>query len=483
MRKSARLPIGALTCAGLMTLSTSCFSADVQRIQDLIASAQPGSWIQLNTSTFSSAWPTGLDAVPESSLSNPAGIVHAWSSFAWDSNRGDLILFGGGHYNYLGNEIYVWSGSSGAWKRGSLPSAVAGPDFMVPDDSAPQSAHTYDNSVFLPINDRFLTLGGATHPYGGTFRAEIGGTVIATGPYVWNPSLANPNLVGGSSGSGYNTQVGGGSMWQDRRFSLTGNYGSVINGTTAYRSEGGNDVFYFTTDDNQTGWPLLYKYTVGNLALSQNDTVEYIGRNDYIAPAYEGAGAIDTKHNLFVRTTSTPQLANDLVYWDLSNPWVEGDGLIHARAVDLVTSEGLELSLSLGAGLDYDPVLDTFFVWDGSSVVAFREEFNADGTVASQWHAKVFSNFVGAKPNGAFLTGVFGKWKYVSEIHAFIALDEYSDSSGDAGVWAFVPSDIAAIPEAPPYILLLCGVAVLSGRSHYRDRKNMNPSPSGSPFV
>src|SRR3546814_4381105 len=51
-------------------------------------------------------------------------VVGAWSSMAWDSARGDLIFWGGGHANYPGNEIYLWHSSTLEWERASLPSEV-----------------------------------------------------------------------------------------------------------------------------------------------------------------------------------------------------------------------------------------------------------------------------------------------------------------------------------------------------------------------
>jgi hypothetical protein len=109
----------AFTCLG----STSATAAaDLSYLQGLLASTPEGGWVQVNTNKFSDAWPSTLDGgVPNS---DPAAIVHAWSSFAWDSARGDLLLFGGGHANYAGNEMYVWQGSDGAWTRGSLPSRL-----------------------------------------------------------------------------------------------------------------------------------------------------------------------------------------------------------------------------------------------------------------------------------------------------------------------------------------------------------------------
>src|SRR3546814_4157205 len=73
---------------------------------------------------------------------------------AWDSARGDLIFWGGGHANYPGNEIYLWHSSTLEWERASLPSEVvkvADARFEAIDGylNAPTSSHTYDNSEYL----------------------------------------------------------------------------------------------------------------------------------------------------------------------------------------------------------------------------------------------------------------------------------------------------------------------------------------------
>ena len=58
------------------------------------------------------------------------------------------------------------------------------------------------------------------------------------------------------------------------------------------------------------------------------------------------------------------------------------------------------------------------------------------------------------------MTGVFGKWKYVDQINAYVALDEYNGGTGDAGVWLYKPLDLtAAVPE--PTTLLTMGLGGL----------------------
>jgi chitodextrinase len=444
-------PLWRVLCGAAVVLAGASQPAgaqDLQRMKALLDSVTPGSWVQVNVNSFSSAFPVGSSAVPSSGISDPGAIVRAWSSFTWDSNRGNLLLFGGGHYNYLGNEIYVLNGSTGAWTLGSLPSAVFAPDYMVTDNSAPQSAHTYDNNVFLQVNDRFMTFGGATHPYGGIFRAPIDGVVTRTGPWMWNPSLANPSKVGGSSGSGYDPSVAGGMMWTDRRLSQSGaTLASHINGTTAYRTEDGRDVVYVTSDGGQSGLPKLYRYTVGNLANGESDQIEWIGRSTGPA-SVEGAGTIDTARNLYVRTNGVPANATDLLVWKLTGASSTYNAL--AFGVDLVKEDGSPLSLSNGAGLDYDEILDQYVAWDGTqggTVYVFRAETDAAGNLLPQWHATTVNSQTLAQPTGKFVWGVFGKWKYIKQLGAYLALDEYNTAIGDAGVWLYKPP---VLPGAQP---------------------------------
>ena len=45
--------------------------------------------------------------------------------FAWDSNRGDIVLYGGGHANYSGNDVYRWRSSTLLWERAAYPSEIS----------------------------------------------------------------------------------------------------------------------------------------------------------------------------------------------------------------------------------------------------------------------------------------------------------------------------------------------------------------------
>ncbi len=432
--------------------------ADISRLQNLLAATPEGGWVQANTTTYSSAWATGLSAVPPTP-SGPGAVVRAWSSFAWDSTRGDLLLWGGGHANYAGNEMYVWDGGSGAWTRGSLSSRVDANAYVV-DNAAPQSSHTYDNNVFLPVNDMFLTFGGAAYTSGGIFSSARG----TEGPWLWDPTKADPNKVGGTTGSGYDPASQGGQMWVNRQgqFSSTNaTYSDFVNGTTAYRTENGKDVVYLTPNQHSSGFPSLYRYTFGDVRQGGTDKMEKIGVM-WNAAASTGAATIDSAHNLYVRSAMGGQYG-DFAVWDLSKSNAANPDANREIKVDLKLENGTPFEMNVNYGVEYDPANGKILLWDGASkgkVWSVTPGVDAAGKVLTTWTVTELSITSAAQPSGNFVTGVLGKWKYVSELGAFVALNEYSNTTGDAEVWLYKPF-AAAVPEPSVYVMMLAGIGLM----------------------
>lgn len=462
-------------------------AADLSRLDALLNATPAGGWVQINTSSFSSAFPTGASAVDVPSYSDPARIVHAWSSFAWNTDLGSLMLFGGGHANYAGNEMYLWDGASGAWSRGSLPSKLDSYGFVA-DNSAPQSAHTYDNQLYLRVNRLFVTLGGAAYQSGDSFQAQVGGQVVRTGPWLFDPARANANEVGGSSGSGYDRSSIGGNMWIDRRENRIGNLPqSFVEAATAYRTENGKDVVYVAADSYSSGYPILYRYAVGNVRDGESDVWEVVGTNTGVARAFQGAAAIDSDHGLFVRTTSQPWEAagsasdHDLIVWDLneaSAAAANGNLGIH-----LVDQAGAAFEMTRSFGIDYDQKLRRFFIWDSNvlgEVYSFAAEYSSDGGLLDTWTVSKLISATTDHPDKSFSNGVLGKWQYVNELGAFIAMAPYSE--GDAGVWLYKPTFgvTTPVPELPVSWMLFPGL-LLGGIWFQRRRPDAcgREEPSG----
>lgn len=413
--------------SGLLILGTAQARAaeDLSDILGLIRAAPDNTWLKMNTNKFSDAWVPKELRPPFQSFVNPGAVINAWSSFAWDSNRGDLLLFGGGHANYSGNEVYRWRGSTRLWERASLPSALD-PKTLIPKGDTPQSSHTYDNSVFLPKADRFVTFGGAAFQTGsGFFKQNPDGSFARTGPFFFDPAKANPDAVGGPDGTGVNPDTPGGNMWQNRDHAL-GLPGSPM-GTTDYAYQDGKEVIYVSGPNGGGFDHTLVKYTVADPQDPSQDTWEVVGIN-WVGSGSHGAGAYDPIRNLYVKTLwdGVP-----FTFWDLDragpdnrNRWVE-----LASAPDSFSMAGERF------GLEYDPVRDRFLLWGGGGNVYELNVGDRDGT---GWTLSELPLGTGAAtpPDNVARGGVLGKWRYASNLDVFVGLE----GANDGNVWFFKPS-------------------------------------------
>jgi hypothetical protein len=484
-----KLPSANLTFVSLLVLSAfPVFVAQAhaetafERLSSLLAATPAGGWVKASTNLYSDAWPTGADAV-DPTRGWPGAVVSAWSSFAWDSSRGDLLLWGGGHANYVGNEMYVWDGATGAWGRGSLPSRVDANGFII-GGPAPQSSHTYDNNIYLPVNDMFLTFGGAAAPGGGAFQKTDGINVSRAGPYMWDPTKADPNKVGGTTGSGWNTDnvAQGGNMWIDRQGQWTGTQPQFVS-TTAYRTENGKDVVYLSADQAASGFPSLYRYTVGDVRNGGQDQWEKIGVS-WNTAGYQTVGTIDTIHNLYIKTaTITGTYTSDLTIWDLGKANVANPNSNLDIGINLVNEDGSDFKITGFYGIDYDSANNSILLWDGNdgggTVWSAKVITGADGKIGSNttWTVHEIPSATLDHPHGNFHTAVLGKWHYDSALNAFIALDEVTNAGGgawDAGVWLYKPMSAAVVPEPEIYSLLLAGLGLVGCVTRRRLHKSRN---------
>ncbi len=436
----------------------------------LLAGAPENGWVKLNTNRYQDVWtPEGQipDPPPEGTVKgDPRTIIQAWSSMAWDSRRGDLIFFGGGHANYTGNDVYRWRASTLAWERASLPSAVQytpladdpwGGIFASVGgvDDAPISAHTYDNSEYFPVVDRYVTFGGAAYGSGPFRKPDGQGGTVVTGPYFWDPAKGDPNKVGGATGTQVNPgqfpTVEGGSMWQNRdsvtQVTDLGFAGSFLEGASAYATENGKDVLYL-----QAGRK-LFRYTVNDLDNPAADTYEQVGRVTG-AVGGQGAGAYAEDLNIFLRSFGG---TDNFTFWRLGNAGPANDGIIFQPTVTGDTAFPLG---NLGNyGLDYDPVRRQFVLWGGDDDVWALKPLDP-GDLDGEWTLSLLVDETSADPAPSleaafpgttqYFRGVLGKWKYSAALDAFLGVVD--PMSGD--VWAYKPANWR--PKSTPFSSQQC---------------------------
>ena len=410
-------------------------------------------WVRLNLNDYSDAWtPLAQRPTPPApSVGSPHSIINAWSSMAWDGRRGSLIFWGGGHANYPGNDVYRWQADSLLWERGSLPSDVvvvdAGQALFETIDGplkSPIAAHTYDNSEYLPIVDRFITLGGAAFNTGSFFQMADG---ARTGPYLWDPGKADPNAVGGDPGSQVNPiafpAVTGANMWENRDNLEPQSTGDLkpgssflgfIEGATAYGEENGKDVLYIQSGTN------LFKYTIHDLAFPALDTYELMGQWWTQPFSGQGAGAYDPDRNIFLRSAN-----GTFTFWRLDSP---GPSNFNDNFVPQVQGGTFNFANLVLYGLDYDPIRQHFVLWDGTGPVwklLPPADLNNDPWILQ----KEIPQSSTAPALTGFHNGILGKWKYAAELDVFLgAFDDYAGQ-----IWAYKPASWQpSVAEAIPFI-------------------------------
>ncbi len=135
---------------------------------------KPGQWLELTGNADGTIAGTKLSRVfprrsghPAWGTIGPRAVVEAWSGGAYDSRSRQLVVVGGGHADYGGNEVYAFDLDSLEWKRLTEPSALRrqGGQFLTVDGT-PVSRHTYDGVQYLPKLDRLFMFGGSMWRHG-----------------------------------------------------------------------------------------------------------------------------------------------------------------------------------------------------------------------------------------------------------------------------------------------------------------------------
>jgi hypothetical protein len=450
----SRIAIGPL-------LAGACIGAVAQpNLSNLVAALQgvpDGAWVKVNLNQFQNAWvPDDRRPLHEATNPSPSAIIDAWSSFAWDSKRGDLLLFGGGHANYAGNEMYRWRGRTQQWEFIALPSEVVYGDapalyFSVDGPlNSPASAHTYDNNLYLPLADRFITFGGASFNTGaGYVRRLRDGSLRATGPYTFDLTKANANVLGGATGGQVNRagtfgNTLGGFMWDNRDaygpsvFGSAGAPTNFVSGYSAYAQEAGKDVVYLGgkatyATDNQ-----LFRYTIVDPDDPSQDRWEKLGRY-WGGSTGAGSAAIWPERGLFVFTAAS-NASIPFGFWNLNTGNPENNN-INFLPADL-TGGQFDYSRMYGAGMDFHPGTGTFKVWYGGDTVYTLTPPATN--VAVGWTLARDSTASLIAPPATLFNEVWGKFKYIPNLNAFMALE-----GGTAGnVWLYRPQGWSA-PSLP----------------------------------
>ena len=138
----------------------------------------PGTWCVVPDSKLADAekspqewgdW-NGSSSASYDSYQRVSGIrgITAFSGGAYDGKRDRLLIMGGGHNDYGGNEIMAFSLQTLSWERLTDPTAFPNRKPSTEnDDGTPISRHTYKAVEYIPDRDALFIFGGAPDSSGG----------------------------------------------------------------------------------------------------------------------------------------------------------------------------------------------------------------------------------------------------------------------------------------------------------------------------
>lgn len=439
----------------------------------MVAAAPENSWIQLNLNAVQTVWP-GEDYKPiytAQSTGSTTAVIRCWSSFSWDATRSRMILYGGGHANYDGNEVYVFNGSSRQWMLGFWPS-----DDKVYNEStaervtvdgplnSPVSAHTYDNTAYLEILDRYITFGGAAAHTGGPYAIHGDGPDRSAGPYMLDLTLAGQGLLGGLTGSNVhrgstlNVNLSGANAWSVRDYykdhadpaGALPFMTSHISCGTAYTQENGHDVIYMTT---RPGYHLhRIEFVDSNY---RNDIITRVGSATNNPPDWDATVALDpVKRIVLILGHDSARM---FWGWDISgasmpNFLVPASGLTGPGAAAWIATFASQ------HGIEFDPVNNRFVMWsEGGQIFGIQHQ---GGSLSSNWYVEELRTNSGsagvdrpktrteldAETSGVYSKSDFsvnGKWKWAKELNAFVGLQH----TYNGNVWIYKPSNWVSPPD------------------------------------
>src|SRR5271155_1304168 len=196
------------------------------------------------------------------------GVVDAWNSGIADTNRNILWVWGGGHNDYSGNEIYAFNLNTLKLTRANNPADPTPTCTPAFSNGTPSSRHTYGGTVYMPNVDKMLVFGGVPYCPSGGFISD-----------TWTLEMSQV----GSSGAG---------GWTQLNPTISGN------GGVAPDNQFGNAQLQY---DPNTQTAILNESTYGLWSYNATtNTYTHLGSAPSSLSLHEGT-VIDPLHKLFLR--------------------------------------------------------------------------------------------------------------------------------------------------------------------------------------
>lgn len=333
---------------------------------DPIDELPPGHWLEVRA-TIASVAPR----LSPAGVQGPASVIGQASGGAFDSQRDRLLVWGGGHTAYAGNEVYAFDLKALKWLRLTEPSRDVGGyerSGYYPD-GAPRARHTYDYVEYLPPPiDRFCCFGASgMYPSG---QGAIGNVDCLNPDTLKWERRANALSYGIGAISGYDAKTG--RVW--------------LHGA-------GSHGFLNSYDPMRDRWSAHGRPGIEAQSIS-----------------FEPTAAVDPMRRKLVAVGS-----GNVLVWDLDAP-----GLIKGRPLATKGDTGIVFSKS--PGFEYDPVIKQFVAWSGGADVFILDLDSAT------WRKVPPSPGNKVTPGPAASRGTFGRFRYVPSRNVYVVVSDIYES-------------------------------------------------------
>jgi len=329
-----------------------------------IMNLAPGTWCEVPNSHMRDVafqWPAGVTYTQNGV--GVAAVMDTWSGGAYDTTRDRLIVWGGGHFAYGGNEIYAFDVNTLKWLRVTDPSVPPADGTAYASDGGPVSRHTYDVIQYVANVDSLCSFGV---------------------PSMYSQS----GILNNTDCFNFGTM-----KWGRKADTLTMGYGSY----SAYDPITGHAWMFGT----ESGCYLSEWDPANNVWAQRSDRVSCYDTTK--------TAAIDPKRRKFV------SIGGGEVYsWDIGSsgtvPWQS-----------LSTSGATGIISAGNPGFDYDPISDRFVAWNGGANVY---TLNMDTLVWMLVSPALTNTVTPTAPNSS---GTFGRFRYIPSKNAFIVVNSIDE--------------------------------------------------------
>lgn len=379
-------------------LFLSFVSADI--LSD-IRNLQPGEWYEIPNSSLNEAniFP---NPIPPGNT-GVQSVMTAWGTAVYDTKRKQLLVMGGGHADYSGNEIYAFDMNTFNWSRiwGPSPNSAIGCteihsiqdlyEGIIPGcptsslsccnksfdfyfDGNPSSRHTYHAMEYIP------------DPYD---------TIWLNGGSLW--------IIGSGSTSLY-------------YFNLT---------SLTWENKGFFDLPYQNHDSGSVYDPITdsmfvrSKYYIRQYNLTDGSMID----RHRISAGWgsKTSAAIDPINRKII------YLGESMGHCQMGVFNIENNNFTLYSKSDLTGNT--EIVCSTSPGLEYDPIIGKFIAWGGEpDKLIFTDEVYIIDPVTLEISKRYPSAQNNITPTWSAFNGVFGRFRYIPSLDVYILVNGISEN-------------------------------------------------------